>query len=107
MKFDLLSGSGKQVIGIVKDSALSLAKEETADSLLAGVVGPPATFEVLFTQTRRRICDTPIGYLRCAFYGGSTVTWQLKGQNNGARENCPLLGNSPVNTSWQWICMRQ
>jgi hypothetical protein len=28
----------------------------------------------------------------------STVTWQLKGQNNGARRNCPLLGNGSVNT---------
>jgi hypothetical protein len=25
------------------------------------------------------------------------VTWQLKGQNNGARMNCLLLGNSSIN----------
>jgi hypothetical protein len=27
-----------------------------------------------------------------------TVTWQLKGRNNGARRNCPLLGNVSINT---------
>jgi hypothetical protein len=27
-----------------------------------------------------------------------TVAWQLKGPNNGARRNCPLIGNGSINT---------
>jgi hypothetical protein len=27
-----------------------------------------------------------------------TVTWQLKGWNNGVRRNCPLLRNGSINT---------
>jgi hypothetical protein len=32
------------------------------------------------------------------FVGCNIVTWQLKGRNNGARRNCPLLGKGSVNT---------